>query len=98
MKEYKVIPLGEILGKEYDEQKIENAFKKFSCQREIDLENFLIHKAVPYEKTNYGKTYLVIDLEKLLQDQFIVIAYFTIAQKSLDISNLKKKKNSTLKK
>ena len=92
MKEYKVIPLGEILGKEYDEQKIENAFKKFSCQREIDLENFLIHKAVPYEKTNYGKTYLVIDLEKLLQDQFIVIAYFTIAQKSLDISNLSKKK------
>ena len=92
MKEYKVIPLGEILGKEYDEQKIENAFKKFSCQREIELENFLIHKAVPYEKTNYGKTYLVIDLEKLLQDQFIVIAYFTIAQKSLDISNLSKKK------
>ena len=92
MKEYKVIPLGEILGKEYDEKKIENAFKKFSCQREIDLENFLIHKAVPYEKTNYGKTYLVIDLEKLLQDQFIVIAYFTIAKKSLDISNLSKKK------
>lgn len=52
---YKVIPLGEILSKEYDIQLIEQAFKEFSCQRETDLENFLIQKAIPYEKTNYGK-------------------------------------------
>ena len=48
---YKVIPLGEILNKEYDVQLIEQAFKEFSCQRETDLENFLIQKAIPYEKT-----------------------------------------------
>lgn len=46
---YKVIPLGEILNKEYDVQLIEQAFKEFSCQRETDLENFLIQKAIPYE-------------------------------------------------
>ena len=38
---YKIIPLGEML-KEYDEHLIEDTFKKFSCQREVDLENFLI--------------------------------------------------------
>lgn len=89
---YKVIPLGEILGKDYNRDKIEDAFKKFSCQREHDLEDFLLHKAIPYENTNYGKTYLCIDCEKVTSGIFSVIAYFTIAQKSLDISNLSKKK------
>ena len=43
---YKIIPLGEILGKNYNREKIEDAFKKFSCQREHDLEDFLVHKAI----------------------------------------------------
>lgn len=92
MKDYCIVPMGEIINKEYDEDKINTAFKKFSCQREIDLENFLMHKAIPYEKTNYGKTYLVIDSEKLSKGIFNVIAYFTIAQNSLDISILSNKK------
>lgn len=50
MIDYKIVPLGEILSKEYEEQLIEESFKKFSCQRESDLENFLLHKAIPYEK------------------------------------------------
>lgn len=43
---YKVIPLGEILEKEYNEHLIEKAFKEFSCQRETDLEDFLMQKAI----------------------------------------------------
>lgn len=90
---YKVIPLGEILNKEYDVQLIEQAFKEFSCQRETDLENFLIQKAIPYEKTNYGKTHLIIDEGKLKNEgKFVVAAYFTIAQNSIDISQLSGKK------
>lgn len=92
MVEYKVIPLGEILSKEYKQQTIEESFKKFSCQRETDLEDFLVRKAIPYEKTNYGKTYLCVNMEKLKDGEFDVIAYFTIAQKSLDISSLSGKK------
>lgn len=92
MKRYKVIPLGEILDKGYEQQKIEEAFKKFSCHREIDLENFLMNKAIPYQRTGFGKTYLCVDEEALEKNEFIVMAYFTIAQKSLDISNLSKKK------
>ena len=41
MKKYVVVPLGEIIDRGYDGSKIENAFKKFSCQREEDLENLL---------------------------------------------------------
>lgn len=94
---YKVIPLGEMLGKEYDERIIEKAFKEFSCRRETDLESFLAKKAIPYEKTNYGKTHLIIDADKLeKENKFVVIAYFTIAQKSVDISALSNKKKRKL--
>lgn len=92
MKDYKVISLGEILASKYDIQKIEDSLKKFSCQRETDLENFLVRKAITYEKTNYGKTYLCIDSEELDRGNFLVLAYFTIAQRSVDISSLSNRK------
>ena len=94
---YKIIPLGEMLNKEeYDEHLIEKAFKKFSCQREIDLENFLMKKAIPYENTNFGKTHLIIDIDKLNNGELVVVAYFTIAQKAVDISKLSKNKKRKL--
>lgn len=92
MKNYKVIPLGEILDKGYDQQKIDEAFKKFSCHRETDLENFLMRKAVTYQKSDFGKTFLIVDSDALSNGKFEVMAYFTIATKSLDISSLSGKK------
>lgn len=92
MKKYTVIPLGALLSQEYDQKKIEEAFKKFSCQREADLENFLMRKAIPYERTNFGKTFLLIDLDELEKHNFLVMAYYTIAQKSVDISELSPKR------
>lgn len=93
MIDYVIIPLGEILGKEYDKEKLEIAFKKFSCQRERDLEDFLMQRSITYEKTNLGKTYLFIDNNELINNkEFIILAYFTIAQNSLDISEMSKKK------
>lgn len=88
MRDYIVIPLGELIYKGYDIEKLESAFKKFSCQREIDLENFLVQKAIPYEKSNYGKTYLCVDQGCLDDGEFIILAYFTIAHRSVDISKL----------
>ena len=92
MKDYNVIPLGEILNLVYSQTKIEEAFKKFSCQRETDLENFLTCKAIPYQKTGFGKTYLCVDSEKLEQGEMSIMAYFTIAQKSVDITSLSNKR------
>lgn len=92
MKAYTVIPLGVLLSDEFDRSKIEQSFEKFSCQREVDLENFLLRKAIPYEKTNFGKTYLLIDLASLELGIFSVMAYYTIAQKAIDISELSAKR------
>lgn len=89
---YKVIPLGEILSEEYSKDKLNRAFQKFSCQRETDLENFLQDKAILYEKTGFGKTFLLLDSEELASKNFIVAAYFTIAQKAIDISQISNKK------
>lgn len=92
MKAYTVIALGLLLNDEFDMNKIEQSFKKFSCQREVDLENFLVKKAIPYEKTNFGKTYLLIDLDELDRGNFSVMAYYTIAQTAIDISVLSAKR------
>ncbi len=89
---YRVIPLGEILNREYNQDKLNTAFKKFSCQREADLEDFLQEKAILYEKTNFGKTYLILDSAELENKNFVIAAYFTIAQKSVDISEVPAKK------
>lgn len=89
---YKVIPLGEILKEDYNQTIIEEAFRKFSCHRESDLENFLMHKAIMYESTGFGKTHLIVDEEKIMLGEFSVIAYFTIAQKAVDISQMSSKK------
>lgn len=88
---YKVIPLGELLGEEYNQDKLNTSLKKFSCQRETDLENFLQEKAILYERTNFGKTYLIIDSSTLDNKVFTIAAYFTIAQKSIDISSIPKR-------
>ena len=97
MVDYVVVPLGEIIYKGYDKEKIESAFKKFSCQREIDLENFLVHKAETYEKADVGKTYLCVDKKKLEEGEFVILAYFSLAQRTIDLGELsnKKKKKAT---
>ena len=91
MKDYILISLGEMLSHNYSEAKIQDVFKKFSCQRESDLEDFLIHKAIAYEKADFGKTYLFIDQEKLENNELEIMAYFTISQSTLDISELSQK-------
>ncbi|MBO5033045.1 MAG: hypothetical protein J6D08_14440 [Lachnospiraceae bacterium] len=89
---YTVLSLGEMLRQGFDIDIIEKAFKKFSCQRETDLENFLVNKAITYENTEFGKTYLLVDDDLLKNGDFSVAAYFTIAHTAVDISGLSKKK------
>ena len=68
---YVVLSLGEMLREGYDVNLIQESFKKFSCQREADLEDFLQEKAVLYEKTNFGKTYLILDSAELDNKNFL---------------------------
>lgn len=89
---YVVLSLGEILREGYDVNLIQESFKKFSCQRETDLENFLVNKAIIYENTDFGKTYLMVDSDLLKHSVFSIAAYFTIAHTAVDISGLSQKK------
>ena len=78
---YVVLSLGEMLREGYDVNLIQESFKKFSCQRETDLENFLVNKAIIYENTDFGKTYLMVDSYLLKHNVFSIAAYFTIFKK-----------------
>ncbi len=89
---YVVLSLGEMLREGYDVNLIQESFKKFSCQRETDLENFLVNKAIIYENTDFGKTYLMVDSDLLKHNVFSIAAYFTIAHTAVDISGLSQKK------
>ena len=81
-----------MLREGYDVNLIQESFKKFSCRRETDLENFLVNKAIIYENTDFGKTYLMVDSDLLRHNIFSIAAYFTIAHTAVDISGLSQKK------
>lgn len=92
---YKVISLSELMTVVSGAELIE-VFKKFSCEVETDLEDFLVCKAIKYEDGGKGKTFLLIDYDILTKENRLVIAaYFTLANTAIDLSNFsdpKKKK------
>ncbi|GBG95179.1 hypothetical protein LFYK43_16380 [Ligilactobacillus salitolerans] len=93
MVKYKVFSLAEILDlfKE-QEEKLNDYFKEFSCPKEKELEDFLVNSAIHYEKIEYGKTFLILNAQKIQNGVIDIIAFFTIGQKSIDISKMSQKK------
>jgi len=89
--DYDIVPL-ERLIKDLKRDVIQNKLNLFKCPQEKDLESFLQYKAIEYDIIGYGKTYLVLDKNKIEDGIVKIIAFYTIGQKSLDISSLKKKK------
>ncbi len=59
------------------------AFSSFSCKQNYDEEDFLKTKAFDYEKHNKARTYLVMDDGE-------IVAYFSLAFKSIDLQPLSK--------
>lgn len=93
MIDYIVVSLGELLKDEgISIEKLNNIFKKFSCSKEKDLEDFLVKSAIQYEQIEYGKTFLILDKQKMVNGELNVAAFFTIGQVSLDISVLSQKR------
>ncbi len=91
MKNHIVISLGELLRSgEYNEENLIEVFKKFKCPLEQDLEDFLVHNAIRYEKGYIGKTFLFVNEAQLNEGNFIVDAYVTVATKAIDISEMSK--------
>lgn len=89
MIDYKVISLRTLLDNlGENDTKLDNILKRFSCQNEKDLETFLHSKAIIYEKSNIGKTFLLVDEKELEDNNFKIIGFFTLGITSIDISNI----------
>lgn len=81
------IPLNLIFsdGKTNDEL-IKKSCPGFTCKKDRDLEDFLRNKAENYEIHNKGKTFLIMDLDKMKNEtRAEIFAYFTLAIHSLPI-------------
>lgn len=61
----------------------------FSCEKDEDIELFLHHKAIEFEKLSKARTYLVLDYEQLenKEAKLIIYGYISIALKVLSVPN-----------
>ncbi|ECC1497432.1 hypothetical protein FNT44_02145 [Listeria monocytogenes] len=92
MVEYTLVSLSDLLDS-FKENEIQKQIKSsFSCAREKDLESFLHEKAILYERSSLGRTFLFLDKHRLVEGVFSVMGFFTTAQTSYDISVLSKKR------
>lgn len=95
----KVLSLGKLLSQaetQEDIQDLTDLLSSFSCDKDKDIERFLHNRAIEFEHLNKGRTYLLCDNENFYEKgQFVILGYFTIALKVLDLpdelSNRKRK-------
>jgi hypothetical protein len=62
----------------------------FSCEQDEDIEQFLLERAVEFEKLSKARTYLICDQEQLenpnfQHEQLIIYGYISLALKVLSI-------------
>ena len=99
---YNIINLAELLKLEEEKDKqaenainaIKEAISAFSCPLNIDVENFLKHKAIVFAEQAIAATYLVFTSYK---EEPVLVGYFTLASKILFIPS-KKIESNTLRK
>ena len=86
---YKTISLNSLI-KEFQRKEVsldllrETLFK-FKCKRNPDEEEFLHKKAILFETTNKARTYLIVRENE-------VIAYYSLAFKSIDLAEVSREK------
>ncbi len=80
---FSLFPLSEIIENTDSNRKVKKLLETFSCNRNIDLRDFLYNKAVTFEKNLRSRTYLYID--NSTQE---VAAYFTITISTLHTDSI----------
>jgi len=63
-----------------------DAVKQFNC-RDTGVGDFLINRAIEFDKRNVARTYLLLEKEAFERSEFIIAAYFTLANKPLTLGN-----------
>jgi hypothetical protein len=67
---------------------VRGAITSFNCEINPDIKGFLVNRAIPFERASKSKTYFLMDEERLLNKEYVIIAYFTVALKVLKIAEL----------
>jgi len=83
-----IVQLCDLIGIYIENEKVlEDQLNKFSCERNLDVQNFLQRKALQFEKTHKSRTYLALDEATLTGEstELDVIGYFTLSLKHLNL-------------
>ncbi len=94
-----VLPLRQVIENPFiDKASVEGALSSFSCERDIDVQNFLKDLAVQFERDQQAATFLLFN-DKASKDGHLQLdGYFSLALKVFsfegDISNRTKKRLS----
>ncbi|MGE4318632.1 MAG: hypothetical protein AB7E96_06960 [Deferribacterales bacterium] len=63
----------------------------FQCSRNSDIEQFLKTKAADFDKQRIGRTFLIVDKEKIVppieSNPIEILAYFTLSSKCVEIGD-----------
>ena len=89
------MPLSDLLDS-IGEESINIMFKKFSCSHEKDLENFLLYRAIRYEKEFLGRTFLLVDFDVHKNQTPNIAAYYTLANTSIDLFQMGQNKKKRI--
>ena len=68
----------------YGEDKCQNILSSFYCPLNHDVEDFLHTKAISFAKQHLAMTFLVFINQN---NQLLLVGYYTLANKSLSLSN-----------
>ncbi len=82
--ELKTINIRKYFSEEADDfemKMLETFYSDFSCDKNLDVENFLKKQSIEFTKKNQSVTYLVFT-----NDTFSLVGYFTLAIKSIVVS------------
>lgn len=74
--EIQVIQLLDLLDEFGEDIVKEKILVDFSCPKNKDVQDFITHKAILWEKMDKSRTYLVLGI---LEDRLLLLAFFTLA-------------------
>jgi hypothetical protein len=77
----------------YPQELLEKKLGEFSCSRDSDIEAFIRTKAIDYERSGLGRTYLYLDETG---DKVKLVAYITIAITSVDYAEVSRNRRKKI--
>ena len=82
-----ILSLRKILESTSDESIVETNLSLFKCSIDQDIEDFLIKRAISFEKAHKSRTYLIVAPESSGPGRLRILAYFSVAIHHLQIPN-----------